>query len=411
MTNFIRNALKKFDKLTYEQLREILIAAANELETFREVLASVIKGILVCDKRHALILTNTHAERLLQVQTWVEGGEVVWALISNREISDFLQETLNMGYRIDDKEFFVDERGVQRLLSVSVLPLVDRGHVTGSLITVEDITEKRLHEVKLRQAENLASLTTVAAGVAHEIKNPLGSLSIHVQLIQKSLNQALKNVVIDGETERETFEKNSADIVHVSYTKFNKHLTTINEEIQRLNKIVVDFLFAIRPMEILPVKSDINRLIKDVVKFIHYELNASGIKYKLQLEKEIPVIQIDKRYIKQALLNLIKNSIEAMSNSGGLLTIITESNEQEVKIHVCDNGPGIPEADKPRIFEPYFTTKIKGSGLGLTLVFKIIREHSGEIEVNSKLGEGACFTIKLPMPQIDNRLLSYAEYI
>ncbi|MDR1148100.1 MAG: ATP-binding protein [Spirochaetaceae bacterium] len=413
MVTLIRNALKKFDKLTYEQLREILSSAVSELETYREVLASVVKGVLVCDTRHTLILTNSHAERLLQIPTWIEGGDLVWALISNREISNFLQETLNMGYRIDDKEFFVDEKGVRLLLSVSVLPLVDRGHVTGSLITVEDITEKRMYEVKLRQVENLASLTTVAAGVAHEIKNPLGSLSIHVQLIQKLLDQAVKNTAPSDSADKEAnVDGGSApDNIAVSYSKFNKHITTINEEIQRLNKIVVDFLFAIRPMEIFPVRSNINELIKDIIKFVHYELENADIKYKLRMEKDIPIIKIDKRYIKQALLNLIKNSIEAMSDSGGQLTISTESNEQEITVSIHDNGPGIPGSDIARIFEPYFTTKIKGSGLGLTLVFKIVREHSGEIAVKSKAGEGTCFTIKLPLPPKDNLLLGYADYI
>jgi signal transduction histidine kinase len=405
MTNYIRNALKKLDKLTYDQLHEILIMAENDLETYREVLVSVVKGVLVCDKRHTLILTNPHAERLLQIEAWMEGCEVVWTLIRNSEISSFLQETLNMGFRVDDREFYTDEKGVQRLLSVSVLPLVDRGkgHVTGSLITVEDITEKRLREVRLRQAENLARLTTVAAGVAHEIKNPLGSMSIHVQLIQKLLDQAVGNTKTGG-------GENSGDNISVSYIKLNKHITTINEEIQRLNKIVVDFLFAIRPMEIFPVKSDINRLIKDVIEFVRYELKNAGIKYKLKFGKNIPLIKIDKRYIKQTMLNLIKNAIESMTDSGGLLTIITESDEQQVKIHVRDNGPGIQEANKGRIFEPYFTTKVKGSGLGLTLVFKIIREHSGDICVTSKPGEGACFTIKLPLPQDDGRLLSYEAF-
>jgi signal transduction histidine kinase len=402
MTNYIRNALKKLDKLTYDQLHEILVTAETELETFREVLVSVIKGILVCDRNHTLILTNPHAERLLQMDTWSEGCEFVWSLIRNREVSNFLQETLNMGYRVDDKEFYTNEKGIQRLLNISVLPLVDRriGHVTGSLITVEDITEKRRREVRIRQAENLASLTTVAAGVAHEIKNPLGSLSIHVQLIQKLLNQAMDNA-------KKTSHGNPGDDISVSYIKFDKHISTINEEIQRLNKIVVDFLFAIRPMEIFPVKSDINRLIKDVVKFLHYELKAAGIKYKLKLEKDIPVIEIDKRYIKQAMLNIIKNAIESMPDSGGTLTISTESDEQQVKIHVKDSGPGIKEADMAKIFEPYFSTKIKGTGLGLTLVFKIVREHSGDISVTSAPGEGTCFTINLPLPQRDNRLLDY----
>jgi signal transduction histidine kinase len=401
MTHYIRNAIKKFEKLTGEQLYEILVMAANELETFREVLASVVKGILVCDRRHTLIMTNSHAERLLQIHSWTEGVEVVWALVPDSEIAGFLQETLALGYRVDDREFLSHVKGAERLLNVCVLPLVNSGRVTGSLITVEDITEKRLQEVRLRQAENLASLTTVAAGVAHEIKNPLGSLSIHVQLIQKLLDNAAD--ACDG---RQT---DVPDNVSVPYTKFNRHITTINEEIQRLNRIVVDFLFAVRPIEIYPVKSDINRLIRELVKFVHYELKNANIKYKLRLMRHIPAVKVDKRYIKQALFNLIKNAIEAMSYSGGLLTISTEADEEQVTIRVRDDGPGIPEADAARIFEPYFTTKVKGSGLGLTLVFKIVREHSGDISVSSRPGEGACFTVKLPLPREEKLLLGYED--
>jgi signal transduction histidine kinase len=393
MSNFVRNALKKFDKLTYEQLREILFSAANELDLERSVIMSVARGLIVCDARHTLMMTNSQAERLLNIDTWMEGAEVVWALVRNSEISDFLQESLITGCRVDDKEFFLDGKGVHRLLNICVLPLVSGGHVTGSLITVEDITEKRRREIKLRQAENLAGLTTLAAGVAHEIKNPLASLSIHAQLIQKLLNQAAA-------------EQENDDIV-VSRSKFNKHTVTINEEIQRLNQIVVDFLFAVRPMEIFPVKSDINELVTNVVKFVHYELQQQNITYKLNLAKNIPPAEIDKRYLKQALLNLIKNAIEAMPVSGGELTITTEAEERDIKISISDNGRGIAETDISRIFEPYFTTKEKGSGLGLTLVFKIVREHSGDIDVTSKEGQGSCFIIRLPLPHKDGLLLDY----
>ncbi|MDR2096924.1 MAG: ATP-binding protein [Spirochaetaceae bacterium] len=395
MSNFVRNALKKFDKLTYEQLKEILLSAASELELLRSVITSVARGLLVCDTRHTLMMTNSHAERLLHIDTWVEGAEVVWALIRNTEIRNFLHEALNAGCRIDDKEFLANEKGVQRLLNVCVLPLVSGGHVTGSLITVEDITEKRCREVKIRQVETLAGLTTLAAGVAHEIKNPLASLSIHAQLIQKLLNHATSGLAPE------------IDDVVVSYMKLNKHTVIVNEEIQRLNQIVVDFLFAIRPMEIFPVKSDVNELIISIVKFVHYELQQAGINYKLKLAKNIPAIEVDKRYFKQAMLNLIKNAIEALPASDGEITISTESDEQGVKISVSDNGRGIAEANIGRIFEPYFTTKEKGSGLGLTLVFKIVREHSGDIDVISTPGSGACFTIKLPLPHKDGLLLDY----
>ncbi|MDR0663208.1 MAG: ATP-binding protein [Spirochaetaceae bacterium] len=393
MRDYVRNALKKFDKLTREQLREVLLSAADELDLVRSVVMSVGKGLAVCDGQHILIKTNSQAERLLGIDARMEGIASAWTLVRDKEISGFLRDALFTGCRVDDREFFSDRKGVQRLLNICVLPLVSGGHVSGSLITVEDITEKRRRETKFRQTENLASLTTLAAGVAHEIKNPLTSLSIHTQLIQKLLNNAKT-------------EEHDDDIV-VSYTKFNKYTSTINEEIQRLNQIVVDFLFAVRPMEIFPVKSDINELIMNVVKFVHYELREKNITYELKLGKNIPVIEVDKKLLKQALLNLIKNAIEAMPDSGGNITVSTEADELEARISVSDNGIGIAETDIGRIFEPYFTTKERGTGLGLTLVFKIVREHSGEIDVVSKPGKGACFTIKLPLPRKDGILLDY----
>jgi signal transduction histidine kinase len=126
----------------------------------------------------------------------------------------------------------------------------------------------------------------------------------------------------------------------------------------------------------------------------------------LELADDLPELLYDERYIKQALLNLVKNALAAMP-SGGCLTIRTERSGDDAQITVSDTGIGIPEENLPKIFEPYFTTKETGSGLGLTLVFKIIKEHRGEITVKSKEGEGSSFLIVLPVPQKETRLIAY----
>ena len=264
------------------------------------------------------------------------------------------------------------------------MPLVQGGEIQGQLLHVEDITERRAKEARLRRAESLASLTTLAAGVAHEIKNPLGSIGIHIQLIQKTLKAA-------GRLDR---------------TTVRRYLDIINEEVDRLNRIVVDFLFAVRPMDARLEEGDLNQVIADLLEFVHFELEEDKVVLESRLDEEIPPLSFDEKLLKQALLNVINNAVAAMPD-GGTLTVATERAGDVVLIHVIDTGTGISEENMAKIFEPYFTTKEFGSGLGLTVVYKIVKEHGGEIALKSKEGEGTTFTISLPIPQKELRLLGF----
>ncbi|QQO08229.1 two-component system sensor histidine kinase NtrB [Breznakiella homolactica] len=404
MRNFIERALKKLPKMTSDQIEALLVYAAEEIDRLESVLDSLNEGVLVCDKNHNLILINKFAERFLPIGLYEPGIQAIWHVIRDDKVADFLQVTLLNGDRVHDREFNVEAKGIQRLLSISVLPLVKEHQVTGSLILVDEITEKRAKEARLRRAENLASLTTLAAGVAHEIKNPLGSISIHIQLIQKAID-ANRDIYTEallaqqGETKEGPMEY---------FNLLDKYLDVVNEEIDRLNHIVVDFLFAVRPMNIEPREGDINTLIQELLEFVQYELDAWEITPELNLSRDLPIVEFDERYMKQALLNLIKNAMAAMPG-GGTLTIKTDYDDTDIFIHICDTGIGIPEENLSKIFEPYFTTKETGSGLGLTMVFKIIKEHQGEISVTSRDGEGSCFLISLPRPQGDTRLIPYTE--
>jgi PAS domain S-box-containing protein len=363
-------------------MEELLISAAAEIDRLETVLDSLNEGVLVCDAQHRLVMVNKFAERFLP-QTREHENDKIWTLIRDDEVRAFLEQILVAGDRVEEREFDVEFKNKQRLLSISVMPLVHDHHVSGSLVYIEDITEKRGKEARLRRAENLASLTTLAAGVAHEIKNPLGSLSIHIQLIQKA-------------------------VAGNQLSALDKYIAVVNEEIDRLNRIVVDFLFAVRPMDMEMREGNINALIAELVEFVRYELDEARINCVMELGENMPLIDFDERFMKQALLNLIKNAIAAM-NDGGTLTIATGFNDTEIQISVKDTGIGISEENLPKIFEPYFTTKPTGTGLGLTLVFKIIREHRGDLNVKSREGEGTDFIITLPIPQRETRLLAFGD--
>jgi signal transduction histidine kinase len=390
MSGFYRRALSKLNRLSLEQCRELLVSASQEIFRLDTVLDSLPSGILVCDEKHRLLMANKAALRFLPISH--TEGEVLWELIPDEHIADFFQQALKRGDRLLEQELDLQTQGPpgpSRLLSISVHPLVEKRHITGSLVYIEDITEKRGREVRLRRAENLASLTTLAAGVAHEIKNPLGAISIHLQLLRKALDKKEKRK--EPETD----------------ALVDKYFSVLNEEVDRLNGIVIDFLFAVRPMSLELCEGDLNALISALGEFIRTELEQSNIRLLLELDDKLPPVLFDERYMKQVLLNLIKNAQAAMPK-GGLLTIATVGSDSEIRISVCDTGTGISQENLKKIFEPYFTTKGNGTGLGLTLVYKIIREHQGEMSVDSRVGEGTDFEIILPVYQKEQRLINYS---
>lgn len=385
MRGFVRRALEKLSKLDSEQLEQLLQTVAAENERLAVVLDSMNDGVLVTDEEHRLILVNKAAERLIPLASGrIIGDRPLWDVIADQDISDFVYTTLENDESVTDQEFALDHGGTTRILSCSLIPLVQAGHIRGNILQLVDISEKRGREARLRRAESLASLTTLAAGVAHEIKNPLGSIGIHNQLIQKLVAR------LDAEEAE----------------RINSYLTVIDEEIERLNRIVVDFLFAVRPMDTKLEDGDLNSLISDLLGFVQYELEQAGIELVRDLDEDLPQLKLDPKYLKQAMMNLVKNAISAMPD-GGMLRVSTQTRGDQVLLRISDNGVGMNPEVRDKIFEPYFTTKDFGSGIGLTLVYKVVKEHMGDISVISKEGHGTTFTITLPLPQREQHLLGW----
>jgi PAS domain S-box-containing protein len=385
MRGFVRRALEKLPKLDTGQIEQLFQTLGEENERLAVVLDSMNDGVFVTDEEHRLMLVNKAAERLVPIVPGrIIGDRPVWLTIADEDIAAFVRDTLENDESVSDREFTLETGGSTRILSCSVIPLVQAGHIRGNIVQIVDISEKRGREARLRRAESLASLTTLAAGVAHEIKNPLGSIGIHTQLLQKLVHDdSGKNI-----------------------EAIDTYLGVIDEEIDRLNKIVVDFLFAVRPMDTALEDHDLNDLVDDMLTFVQYELEQSGVELIRELDPELPRLQLDPKYFKQAILNIIKNAISAMPK-GGMLRVSTQQRGDQALLRLSDNGIGMSEEVRDKIFEPYFTTKDFGSGIGLTLVYKVVKEHMGDISVISKEGHGTTFTITLPVPQRDTHLITW----
>lgn len=404
--------MEKVPRMNDESIRGLLRVLADENERLDAVLDSMMDGIVVCDEQHQPIIVNKAAERLLPLSPIESSDEPFWMRLRDDELAAFFKAALNGEESIIDREFAINAGSSTRILAISVTPLVRERRIRGTLVHVEETTDKRRREARLRRAENLASLTTLAAGVAHEIKNPLGSMSIHVQLLRK-----LTRKLLGGANTAETFNsgKSTDRTEGLNQTpgsggesgdsNLERYLDIITEEIDRLNRIVVDFLFAVRPMDLAPINDDPNQLLSEVVEFLRVEVESAGIQLDVSFDRTAPLLPFDRRYMKQALLNLVKNAMAAMPD-GGTLSLSTKVANEEIMFTVKDTGIGMNEDVVGKIFEPYFTTKENGTGLGLTLTYKIIKEHGGDISVTSKPGQGSTFSIQLPIPQKDRQLLT-----
>lgn len=417
MKGFVKRVSQKISKLSDEQVEQLIEAINEENDTLDSILESLSDGLVIVDEEWHLLQTNKSAERYLPFK--VRPGEQksesdkVWDLVDDAAVVTFLQKCAKEQKTNVSEEFSVAApEDKVRFITVTVLPLVQKTKhdednltettVVGSIITIDDITEKRTQEVLLHRMESLASLTNLAASVAHEIKNPLGAISIHIQLLQKAVKKAREG---DGQLPEEKFMEN--------------YLAIINEEIDNLNKIVIDFLFAVRPVQAQMVLADPDALVKKFADFFKAEFDSKNVGIELNLCGTSPRLMIDEKLFREVIVNIAQNALAAIQarftlnkkqlsgelNSGELIIESAVKNEKYF-LTIADNGCGMDEKTASRIFEPYFTTKANGTGLGLTMVYKIIKEFRGDIDVKSVEGHGTVFTITLPVPQTATKLLA-----
>ncbi|URA09960.1 two-component system sensor histidine kinase NtrB [Thermospira aquatica] len=257
--------------------------------------------------------------------------------------------------------------------------LVEKRTIEDNLVLYKlvDQTEKKKLQFQLKNIESVAALNTLASGIAHEIKNPLTAIDLHTQLIQRAVQ---KNLVCLDES-------------------ILQYIKTISHETKRLNQILNDFLLAARPRQLKLSFEDINSFVQELLLLVKPELEEKNIALREEYQN-IPKNFIDKDYLKQAILNLIKNAMDAMEKSSlKILTVRTwyDNGRDSTAIEIADTGCGISPDQIQKIFEPYYTTKEYGTGLGLTITYKIIKEHQGEIQIQSKPGEGTSFTVYIPI--------------
>ena len=410
MNDFVKKASQKISKLSPEQITSFVKSIIDEKDRLDSILSSLSTGLIIVDCDWKIIDLNKSAERLLPFKNHGQDlkteCDAVWTQILDADISAYIKKCAEEERTNVNDEFSIQNNDGYRFITLTIVPLVkkewnDDDEVTdttiaGSIITIEDITEKRQQEILLHRMESLASLTNLAASVAHEIKNPLGAISIHIQLLKKAVSKARNS---DGMLPSEKFMEN--------------YISVINEEIDNLNKIVVDFLFAVRPVQANLHLVNPDELLSTFVQFFGPELENKNIHLSTKLSNSNTRLLLDEKLFREILINITQNAVSAIQSrypdrESKLGEIAVESfvKNDFYYLTIADNGCGMDSKTDEHIFEPYYTTKANGTGLGLTTVYKIIKEFRGDIDAKSVQDHGTVFTIKLPIPQNKIKLLA-----
>lgn len=375
-SGFFDKIVKRMDRLEPAEVQRYLIRLVQEKGFFEKVFEALQEGVILLDREGTVTYVNRAACGFFGFER---------ELIVGRKLAEGLRgfdwETLaHTGGSVSrDLEVFYPEN---RYLNFYVTA-IDEHEDLGFVMLIRDVTQfRKLTEEKI-ESERITALTLLAAGVAHELGNPLNSLTIHLQLMERKL--------------RKLKSKEAPQLLEM--------LAVAQGEIKRLDFIIGQFLAAIRPTQPQLQRTQVNELIQEAVTFLTPELEQGHVKVKLDLATGLPSTPLDAGQMKQAFYNLIRNAAQAMPG-GGTLTISTMFNDYEMRLSFADSGKGISTANMSNLFQPFFTTRKTGTGLGLLIVRRIIREHGGEIELESREKEGTTVNIYLPLGEKRMRYLA-----
>jgi signal transduction histidine kinase len=297
-----------------------------------------------------------------------------------------------------DRSSEAGEPHAERLLVTHAIDDAE-GKFVGAMLVARNLEYMSQVHSTLAYSRKLAALGRLMAGVAHEVKNPLNAMTIHLELLKQKLAAVAQPVAV-GVADATGFTREGAAEGQTQGDgippRVAKHLDIISHEIQRLDQVVNGFLKFARPdeLKLQPMRLDV--VISDVATTVAPEAERAGVTVKTECPRDLPEINADQAMLTQALLNLALNACQAMPQGGTLRLVCRTAPRRRVEIAVEDTGVGIPPEHLQRIFDLYFTTKERGSGIGLSMVYRIVQLHNGDVEVQSTPGAGTRFTLFFP---------------
>lgn len=361
----------------YDKARYFEKKARTSETSYKQLIDSLPEPIYIC-RNHKILYVNKAASTMIGAS---DKEEIIGKSIFDFIVTEYIDRSLERYTQVmkEKQPLYTIEYKAKRLdgstffFEVSSLNIVIGGQ-EAVLSIGKDITERKEQTERLLQkSEKLALVGQMAAGIAHEIRNPLTSIKGFVQLFKS-----------------DQLREENYDIVL--------------SELERINIIVGEFLVLAKPTVAVFKETDVRILIKDVVTLINTQSILNNVQIFVEFDRDLPMVSCEENQLKQVILNLLKNAIEAMPQGGNIDVQVIEKEEGKISIQIIDQGIGIPKERIATLGEPFYTTKEKGTGLGLMTCYKIIESHNGELNIQSKVNVGT--TIEVILPTITQPLMN-----
>jgi PAS domain S-box-containing protein len=378
--------LGRLDTLDSVNLANLVQRLARERGLFEEIFNTLQEGVLVITLDGEIDYANDAAHRLIGIGEDELAGQILWRLVPGLRpsLGAALEDDTAAALPVVTREFeltYPEHRAV-RLYMVPFRG-EGRGDARRFAVILTDVTRDKQTNAQQIEDERTSSILLLAAGVAHELGNPLNSLTIHLQLMERKL----KKLKVSKEAE-----------------SLAESVSVCRAEVARLDGIISNFLDAIRPRPPDLAELDLAEVLTEVLKFQHREFSDRRIAVEADALADLPPVMADRNQLKQVFFNINKNAMDAMQ-PGGRLKIRARADDESVYLLFGDSGSGIKQEDLVRLFQPYHTTKPDGHGLGLMIVQRIMREHGGQVGIESKEAIGTVVTLQFPRKDRRVRML------
>jgi PAS domain S-box-containing protein len=357
----------KIDRLG-RQIRDVKEVFTTLKGNLDQIMGSLQDGVVLFTSDNKVVMVSASAERFIGRSREQTLGKSVEEIFTDaNKLGQIVLDAFALHQVISQREIEL-ENG--RRVQIALDFIAERGQRIGALLTMRDAESVRRIENEIELSRRLAAIGRLTSGVAHEVKNPINAIVVHLELLREKMR--------------------------ASDTDSGRHMDIIENEIHRLDRVVKTLVEFNRSVEPRFVSFDLRRLADDVTLLASPEAARQGVKIETHLGPNALPVKADNDLIKQALLNIVLNGVQAMEN-GGTLTLVASHDESDAMIEVRDEGGGIPPEIRDKVYNLFFTTKQTGSGIGLAMSYRVLQLHSGSLSFESKMGEGTAFRLRLPL--------------